>query len=250
MDPINTVIKLLMATITLAQTIGTGSLGDSYVLLLHSWRNEQTDIRGEFYYRQAKRYDAPKFTIIPAAQGSFLAVEEHGIVDEDGSVEIVASRVSRQPFPITQASRENWRCEVPGPNGPLARISKIADFKLMLVGTMPLPSRMLEILGGHSRLYLRFPGSGFALSPCTGLPDRTGQNVMGTIPGDIPRTEVVHVRPAVMKGTTVIPMSARVILQPQRVNWVYWDSERGFGPTLTFDGYCADPSRPTPAPEM
>jgi hypothetical protein len=45
-----------------------------------------------------------------------------------------------------------------------------------------------------------------------------------------------------MKGTTVIPVSARVIIQPQRVNWIYWDAPEGFGPTIVFEGYGAAPS--------
>ena len=249
MDPIHIAIKLIQATFTLSRTLGTGALGDSYELSLYSWRESQTDIRGEFYLKRSRKYEAPTLGIISPALGSFLAVEEHGLVNEDGSIEIVARNVSREPFPITRASRESWRCAVPGTGDVrLARISRTADFKLLLVARIPIASRMLDILGGHSRLHLRFPGSQFALSPCDGRPEGSGQNILGSMPGFVPRTEPIHVRPAVMKGTSVIPWSARVIVQPQRVNWTYWDAEAGYGPTIVFEGYCADPRRQAEAP--
>lgn len=248
MEPLSIAITLFTSTAALAHTIGTGSLGDSYTLALYSWKNIQTDIRGEFVYRRTRRYEAPKFNIVGDSTGTFLSMEEYGIRDDDGRIEIVWTQESDATFVISQASRENWKCEIPGANGVLTRISKLADFRLMVIGTIPVRSLKLESLGGYSRLYIKFPGSCFALSPCNSQPDTRGQNILGTRSESIPRTEAAHLRPAVMKGSSVFPSTARVILQPQRVNWVYWDADKGFGPTLEFDGYCADPLRRSGAP--
>lgn len=242
MDPISLARQFLTATFTLAQTIGTGSLGDTYTLSLHSWRTSYTDVRGEFYVRYTKKFETPGFAILSVSQGSFLEEDEYGILNEDGSVEIAHRDTSIAPFSITQASRENWNCDVPGINGPLAHISKMADFRLLLVGTIPKPTSTLTTLGGWARMHLRFPGSKLSFSPCTSLPDFTGQNILAAATNRFPRTEPVLIRPANMKGTTVIPVSARVIIQPQRVNWIYWDAPEGFGPTIVFEGYGAAPS--------
>ena len=248
MEPINLVVTTLTYTFAMAQQVGTGSLGDTYSLNLHSWRTTRTEVRGEFYYSRTQKYESPDHAILPLPIGSFLTIEQHGLLNEDGSVEIVASRESREPFPITEASRENWRCIVPGPNGPLARISKTSDFKLRVVATMPNSSRMLETLGGWCRFHVAFPDSRLASSPCNSTPDLTGQNIFGNAPRSYPRTEPVHVRPAVTKGTPVIPWSARAVIQPQRVNWVYWDGVQGFGPMLVFECYGPAPKKPYQAP--
>lgn len=241
MDPINLAKQLAISTFTLAQTIGTGSLGDSYSLNLHSWRSSHAELRGEYYQRSTKRFEAPGYAIFSASRGSFLEEIEYGIRDEDGSIETVHREHGSAPFSITRASRENWNCEVPGVNGPLVRISRTADFTLLLEATIPKPSRMLATLGGWSRIHLRFPDSLPALSPCTSVPDRSGQNIIGGAPGEVPRTEPIFIRPASMKGTKVMPMSSRVILRPQRVNWIYWDAPRGFGPAIVFEGYVSAP---------
>ena len=241
MDPIDLAKKLFLATFTLAQTLGNGSLGDSYSLSLHSWQNSFTTLRGEFHTSRRQKFEAPSYAIFSASRGNFLNEEEYGIADPDGTVEITWKESSDLPFTITGASRENWNCSVPGANGPLALISKVSDFRLLLVATIPKASPMLSTLGGWSRTHIRFPGSRPALSPCNSTPDWSGQNVSGRTPDGIARTESVMLQPAVMKGTTVIPLSARAIIQPARVNWIYWDAQLGFGPLIVFEGYGAAP---------
>lgn len=63
MDPINLAKQLAISTFTLAQTIGTGSLGDSYSLNLYSWRTSHAELRGEYYQRSTKRFEAPGYAI-------------------------------------------------------------------------------------------------------------------------------------------------------------------------------------------
>lgn len=241
MDPLDLAKKLFMATFTLAQTIGTGSLGDSYSLNLHSWHNSSTTLRGDFHASRRQKFEAPSYAIFSASRGNFLNEEEYGIADPDGTVETTWREVDESPFTITAASREHWNCSVPGTDGPLARISKTADFKLLMVATIPKASPLLSTLGGWSRIHIRFPGSRPALSPCNSMPDWSGQNASGTTPPGIPRTESVMLRPAVMKGTTAIPLSARAIIQPSRVNWIYWDAQLGFGPKIIFEAYGSAP---------
>lgn len=244
MDPLNLAMTLILYTCTMSHSLGTGALGDSYRLSLHSWRTTDACIRGEFYHRRIMKHEAPTFAIVSPPMGSFLTVEEHGLVDEDGSVEVVSSTISREPFVISRASRENWRCKVMGTDGPLALVSKTADFKLMLTATLPKRSPWLETLGGWTRLHLRFPDSIAAMSPCDSRPDASGQN----LPGSFPRTHSIWVRPAPARWSTVVPSTARAIIHPQRVNWVYWDITLGFGPDIAFECYGAAPQKPTPAP--
>ncbi len=243
-NPINLAMMLILQSCSLGHSLGTGSLGDTYGLSLHSWRTTEASIRGEFYHRRIMKHEAPAFAIVFPSNGSFLTVEEHGLVDADGTVEVVSSTTSREPFVISRASRENWRCEVMGSAGPLALLSKTSDFTLMLTATLPKRSPLLETLGGWTRLHLRFPDSIPALSPCDSRPDSSGQN----IPGLSPRTESIWVRPALPRWGTVPTTTARAIIHPQRVNWVYWDPILGFGPDLAFECYGAGPMKPTPAP--
>lgn len=237
MDPINLAKQFFVSSFSLAQAINNGALGDAYDLSLHSWRSSKTEVRGEFLTSQSQKFEAPGYSIVSASRGSFLDVKEHGIVEPDGTVEIVWTESSSEPFSITQASRENWSCEVPGMNGPLARITRIADFKLLLVATIPKPSRLVRVLGGGARVHIEFPGSCPALSPCTSMEDFSGQNLLGAYPGGVARSDSVFLTPASLKGTTVIPPGARALIHPQRVNWVYWDAPLGFGPRIVFDGY-------------
>ncbi len=227
--------------IEIASAIFKDHVDCTFNIELHQHHLALEESRGAYWYRFVRTYTDPGAAIIGKAPPRFTTHREAATLD-NGNRGPISQSDSHLPFPIFSVGRQNWKCSVPMPEGGSVGFTLVEDLQLRVSASIPAPSSYLSYMGGYCRLFVRYPSSEPSVSPCTSLPDVSGQNAMAKGGLGLPVDGPFFLKPAVRKPGSYLTAGSWQVFQPSRVNWEYWSSTAGFGPVIKPEAYCSAPA--------
>ena len=227
--------------ITISSAVFRDHVDCTFNLDLYQHRLSLEESRGAYWYRFDRTYSAPGAAIVGTVPPRVTTRWETAALNE-GTRGPVSQKVDHLPFAILSVGRQNWKCSIPMPDGGSVGFTLVEDLQLRISASIPAPSSYLSYMGGYCRLFVRHPSSQPALSPCTSLPDLSGQNAMAKSGLGLPVDGPFFLKPAVKKPGTFFTAGSWQIFRPSRVNWEYWNAVAGFGPVIKAEAYCSAPA--------